>query len=54
MPKASQSAWNPRWSAARNAKRQLPPLVRDYFAQVRERLAANPTPAELHAIRFFQ
>jgi CHAD domain-containing protein len=51
MKKAGQIAWNARWSAARNARRQLPPLVHAYFAQVRELLAAGPPPAELHPIR---
>ena len=37
--------------AMRNARRQLPPLVQAYFARVRELLAADPPPAELHAIR---
>jgi CHAD domain-containing protein len=43
--------WNPRLGAAANARRQLPLLVRAYFAQVRTLLAADPPPAELHAIR---
>jgi len=42
---------NPRASASANARRRLPALVRAYFAQVRELLAANPAPPELHAIR---
>ena len=46
-----ESVWNPRASAAANARRHLPAIMRDYFAQVRELLAANPVPAELHAIR---
>jgi CHAD domain-containing protein len=51
MTKTSQIAWNPRWGAAQNAQSQLPPMVRAYFTQVRELLAASPPPAELHAIR---
>jgi CHAD domain-containing protein len=51
MSKTSQIAWNPRWGAAQNARRQLPRSVRAYFTQVRELLAANPAPPELHAIR---
>jgi CHAD domain-containing protein len=51
MSKAADIAWNPHLGAAPNARRQLPVLVRAYFAQVRELLAADPPPAELHAIR---
>jgi CHAD domain-containing protein len=51
MNKTSQIAWNPRWGATRNARRQLPPMVHAYFAQVRELLAAHQPPAELHAVR---
>jgi CHAD domain-containing protein len=51
MSKAKDIAWNPRIGAAPNARRELPVLVRAYFAQVRELLAADPPPAELHAIR---
>jgi CHAD domain-containing protein len=43
--------WNLRLGAAANARRQLPLLVRAYFAQVRTWLAADPPPAELHVIR---
>jgi CHAD domain-containing protein len=49
--RAAQPAWNPRASATANARRQLPGIMRAYFAQVRQLLAANPVPAELHAIR---
>jgi CHAD domain-containing protein len=51
MKRPAQIAWNARVDAAQNARRKLPPLVRAYFAQVRELLAANPRPAELHTIR---
>jgi CHAD domain-containing protein len=51
MNKARDIPWNPRLGAARNARRQLPRLVRAYFAQVRTFLAADPLPAELHIIR---
>jgi CHAD domain-containing protein len=37
--------------AGPNARRQLPGLVRAYFAYVRKLLAADPRPTELHAIR---
>jgi len=51
MRKTKDIAWNQRIGAAPNARRHLPVLVRAYFAQVRELLAADPPPAELHAIR---
>jgi len=51
MSKDGKIAWNPRFGPAANARRQLPPLVRAYFAQVRASLAADPPPAQLHAIR---
>jgi len=38
-------------SAARHARRTLPPQVRGYFAEVRQLLAASAPPAELHTIR---
>ena len=43
--------WNPRLSATLNARRHLPPMIGAYFTQVRELLATNPAPAELHVIR---
>jgi CHAD domain-containing protein len=51
MSKPGQLTWNPRVSLTRNARRQLPSMARAYFSQVRELLAADPPPAELHAIR---
>jgi CHAD domain-containing protein len=51
MTKPTQIAWNSRLGAAQNARRKLPELVGAYFLQVREMLAGNPAPAELHAIR---
>lgn len=51
MNRPGQIAWNARASVSLNARRKLPALVRAYFAQVRELLAANPAPAELHVIR---
>jgi CHAD domain-containing protein len=51
MKKNSQVAWNPRLGPARNASRQLPTVVRAYFAEVRQLLSAHPPPAELHIIR---
>lgn len=38
-------------SAAENARAELPKLAHAYFAEVRKKLAANPEPAELHALR---
>lgn len=51
MSRPGNIAWNARMGAAANARRQLPALVSAYFADVRELLAADPPPAELHAIR---
>jgi CHAD domain-containing protein len=51
MTQTRQVAWNPRWSPTRNASRRLPTIVRAYFAEVRQLLAADPPPAELHTIR---
>ena len=51
MNKSSQIVWNPRSSAGSNARRRLPPAVHAYFVQVRELLAANPAPPQLHAMR---
>jgi CHAD domain-containing protein len=51
MSKTSTISWNPRLTAALNASRKLPPMMHAYFVQVRELLATNPAPAELHAIR---
>ncbi len=45
------TTWNPRWGASRNASRALPLMAHAYFAEVRQFLAADPTPAELHSIR---
>jgi CHAD domain-containing protein len=51
MSKPGAIHWNSRASAAANARRALPPLLTDYFAGVRQVLAQDPPPAELHAIR---
>lgn len=51
MGKENNIAWNPRLGAAANARRYLPGLVSAYFTQVRELLAADPPPAELHVVR---
>jgi CHAD domain-containing protein len=48
--KAKKIKWRD-GSAAENASAELPKLARAYFAEVRKKLAANPEPAELHALR---
>jgi CHAD domain-containing protein len=47
----SKPHWNERLGAAANARHELPRLVKEYFAQVRQLLAANPPPPQLHVIR---
>jgi CHAD domain-containing protein len=51
MSKLHQVAWDERAGAAANARRELPQLAASYFARVRELLADNPSPAELHRFR---
>jgi len=51
MKKPHRPKWDARTSVAQNARRELPRLVSVYFAHVRDLLAANPSPAELHAVR---
>ena len=51
MRKPGPIVWNQRQDARVNARRHLPSAVRGYFASVRQLLAANPAPAELHAMR---
>jgi len=46
-----QAMGNGRMPVEQNARRRLPPLVRQYFEEVRQLLAARPAPAGLHAIR---
>jgi CHAD domain-containing protein len=43
--------WNERRSACENARRKLPEYVSSYFAYVREVLAGDPPPRELHQLR---
>jgi CHAD domain-containing protein len=43
--------WDENADAVENARTFLPKLVADYFGLGRELLAANPSPAELHALR---
>jgi CHAD domain-containing protein len=51
MIKGKRATWEPGVAAAANARRELPRLAAEYFAEVRERLADNPGPAELHRVR---
>ena len=51
MSKPGKIAWNQRTGVAANAHRQLPRLVKNYFAEVRQALAADPPPEKLHPIR---
>jgi CHAD domain-containing protein len=51
MTKTKKIVWNQRLGASLNARRQLPAMMKGYFAQVRELLAEDPAPAELHTIR---
>ena len=51
MGKTSTIVWNARLTAAVNSRRKLPPMMHAYFVQVRELLATNPAPAELHVLR---
>lgn len=43
--------WSERASAGDNAKRELPRLMADYYAEVRKALKKKPSPAHLHIIR---
>jgi CHAD domain-containing protein len=43
--------WDKRAGVAANARRQLPPMVSAYFSQVREFLAEDVKPRELHRLR---
>jgi hypothetical protein len=51
MAQAWSFQWNERAGVASNARRELPPMVRGYFSQVREFLAEDATPASLHRLR---
>jgi CHAD domain-containing protein len=51
MRKPRQIVWDLRSSASANARRKLPAVVQAYFGAVRELLASNPAPEELHAVR---
>jgi len=49
--KASRMKWNERGSAEANARRQLPRMMSEYFAEVREAMKGKQSPARLHCIR---
>jgi CHAD domain-containing protein len=51
MPKAKKIKWDAETGPAENAKKQLPKLAEDYFAEVRRSLAEDPGPADLHPVR---
>jgi CHAD domain-containing protein len=51
LPKLYRPRWNQRETPSVNARRELPRLIAAYFAHVRDLLAQNPEPAELHRIR---
>jgi CHAD domain-containing protein len=48
---SSRTAWDESESAAVNARRRLPRMMSEYFAEVREALAGKHSPAALHPIR---
>jgi hypothetical protein len=47
----SGTKWNSRLTAASNARRQLPRMMSEYFAEVRDALTKKASPAHLHRIR---
>ncbi|MBZ5622746.1 MAG: CHAD domain-containing protein [Acidobacteriia bacterium] len=51
MGKSHHVKWDEKATAAANARQKLPRLVTRYFADVREMLAKDPKPAELHRLR---
>jgi CHAD domain-containing protein len=51
MAKAKKIKWDETNGPAENARKQLPKIAKAYFAEVREVLAEDPAPAELHALR---
>lgn len=51
MKKPGKIVWNERLGPAANARRELPRMMTAFFAHVRQLLAADPPPPELHAIR---
>jgi CHAD domain-containing protein len=51
MAKTSHAKWDERLGPAPNARRQLPPLISEYFARGRQTAASDPSPAKLHRLR---
>jgi CHAD domain-containing protein len=51
MEKMRQAIWDERASPAANARRVLPRLAAEFFAQVRAALAARPSAERLHRVR---
>jgi CHAD domain-containing protein len=51
MKRAANAEWNERASAEVNARRRLPPLMSEYFAEVRDAMTEKQSPARLHRIR---
>jgi CHAD domain-containing protein len=49
--KQSGTLWSERLSASANARKQLPRLMKQYFAEVRHALAEKHSPADLHRVR---
>jgi CHAD domain-containing protein len=45
--------WDESATAARNARRNLPPLVEEYFAEGRAALAGKHSPAAFHRLRLY-
>jgi CHAD domain-containing protein len=46
-----RAPWNARSTASANAHRQLPRMMSEYFAQVREALSGRHSAADLHRVR---
>ena len=51
MAKPKKIKWDPDTGPAENARKQLPKIAEDYFAEVRQVLAGNPAPEEMHPLR---
>lgn len=51
MGKSRKIEWDEQLDAAANARSNLPGLASRYFADVREFLADNPLPSEMHRLR---
>src|SRR6266404_1492465 len=51
MAKPKKIKWDPDTGPAENARKQLPKIAEEYFAEVRTVLAENPAPAEMHPLR---